>query len=64
LWQDRFEHWEEVLTKLANDFRSGKATVEPTATACRYCDLHALCRIHERIENIEDVDQLEGETHV
>ena len=64
LWQERFEHWEAVLTKLANDFRSGKAIVEPTTTACRYCDLHALCRIHERIENSDDVDQLEGETHV
>jgi ATP-dependent helicase/nuclease subunit B len=61
LWQDRFSHWESVLIKLANDFRSGKAIVEPTATACRYCDLHTLCRIHERKENIDDVVQLEAD---
>lgn len=64
LWQDRFESWENVLINLANDFRSGKAIVEPTTVACRYCDLHALCRIHERVESLEDVEQLEGESYV
>lgn len=64
LWQDRFDHWEGVLTNLANDFRSGKAVVEPTSMACRYCDLHSLCRIHERIEKLDDEEQWEGLTHV
>jgi ATP-dependent helicase/nuclease subunit B len=53
-WQDKLDNWEQILIKLANDFRNGVAIVEPTSTACRYCDLHALCRIHERIENIEE----------
>jgi ATP-dependent helicase/nuclease subunit B len=64
LWQDKLEVWEQTLIQLANDFRNGKAIVEPTVTACRYCDLHALCRIHERVENFDDIDQLEGATNV
>ncbi len=59
-WQDRFESWEQVLIQLANDFRRGKAIVEPTTSACRYCDLHSLCRIYERVENQIDDDQQEG----
>jgi ATP-dependent helicase/nuclease subunit B len=54
LWQEKLDNWEKILIKLADDFRSGVATVEPTNTACRYCDLHSLCRIHERIESLED----------
>jgi len=59
IWQDRFESWEQVLIQLADDFRKGKAIVEPTTTACRYCDLHSLCRIHERIDNQIDDDPQE-----
>ena len=59
-WQEKLEYWREVLIKLANDFRQGIATVEPTTMACRYCELHSLCRIHERIENIDDESIEEG----
>ncbi len=54
LWQEKLDNWEQILIQLANDFRKGKATVEPTVTACRYCDLHALCRIHERVEDTSE----------
>jgi ATP-dependent helicase/nuclease subunit B len=60
LWQEKLDHWEQVLIKLANDFRQGIATVEPTRIACRYCDLHALCRIHERVENLDEALLEEG----
>lgn len=63
-WQEKLAYWREVLIKLANDFRNGIATVEPTATACRYCELHSLCRIHERIESIDDESVEEGLTNV
>lgn len=63
-WQEKLEYWREVLIKLANDFRNGIATVEPTATACRYCELHSLCRIHERIESIDDESVEEGLANV
>jgi probable DNA repair protein len=54
LWQEKLDNWEQVLIKLADDFRNGNATVEPTRIGCRYCDLHSLCRIHERIEDIDE----------
>ena len=55
LWKDRLNQWKQVLVRLANDFRQGKATVEPTVIACRYCELHSLCRIYERVESPDDV---------
>lgn len=58
-WQEKLDSWEQILIRLANDFRSGIATVEPTTSACRYCDLHSFCRIHERIENL-DAEGLEN----
>jgi ATP-dependent helicase/nuclease subunit B len=60
LWQDKLDSWEQVLIRLAKDFRQGKAIVEPTVTACRYCDLHSLCRIYERIDNPDVANQQEG----
>ena len=63
-WQDKLDAWEQILIQLADDFRQGKAIVDPTKTACRYCDLHALCRIHERVENPDELEQQEGEVHV
>jgi ATP-dependent helicase/nuclease subunit B len=59
-WQEKLDNWEQTLIKLANDFRQGIAIVDPKKSgkpslkACRYCDLHALCRIHERIESMDD----------
>lgn len=59
-WQEQLEIWKSVLIILANDFREGKAIVEPTVTACRYCDLHVLCRIHERVEKPNEMLAQEG----
>ena len=58
-WQDRLAQWEQVLIQLANDFRQGKAIVEPAKMACNYCDLHNLCRIYERIESPDEVSDSE-----
>jgi probable DNA repair protein len=63
-WQEKLDNWEQILITLANDFRSGIATVEPTTSACRYCDLHSLCRIHERMESPVDNSGEEGITYV
>jgi ATP-dependent helicase/nuclease subunit B len=64
LWQDKLDAWEQTLIQLANDFRKGKAIVDPTVAACRYCDLHSLCRIHERVESPDEVNQQEVEINV
>ncbi len=47
-WQQQLQEWETVLANLADEYLQGHASVTPTETACRYCDLHSLCRIHER----------------
>jgi ATP-dependent helicase/nuclease subunit B len=41
--------WREALTQLARDFLAGRAEVDPREApkTCTYCELAALCRIHE-----------------
>jgi probable DNA repair protein len=39
--------WRRVLEHLAEDFRAGKAEVDPKPGACDHCGLRALCRIRE-----------------
>lgn len=52
-WDALMEFWKETLVALAKDFLSGNAAVDPNGgtegseSACRYCELTALCRITE-----------------
>ena len=39
--------WQSVLERLAEDFRAGKAEVDPKPGECDHCGLRALCRIRE-----------------
>ena len=52
-WPKRMDEWRHQLLGLANDFRNGVATVDPLNVACRHCDLHSFCRIHERTATLE-----------
>ena len=56
-WEALLTQWYDVMTHLANDFMQGHAQVDPKdiQKSCGQCDLHSLCRIHERRE-ITDVD--------
>jgi len=47
--RERAPEWRAVLEKLANDFREGRAEVNPKygAETCRLCRRMALCRINE-----------------
>jgi len=48
-WMEQLQQWRQTLTVLAENFRQGRAEVDPKdPQACQYCDLHALCRIHEK----------------
>jgi probable DNA repair protein len=48
-WQALLSGWRGLLDALAQDFRSGRAAVDPRdADACKTCHLHALCRIRDR----------------
>ena len=49
---ERLRQWKSTLGRLAREFQRGRAVVEPLETACRYCDLHAMCRIFERMESV------------
>lgn len=53
-WEALLAGWRLTLERLAGDFRQGIATVDPkNSESCRNCDLHALCRIHERDSSYE-----------
>jgi ATP-dependent helicase/nuclease subunit B len=41
----QIDKWRVVLNMLAAGFVAGDAAVDPTAKACQYCDLTALCRV-------------------
>ena len=41
------ERWRNVLEHLAAEFRGGDARVDPAPSACKYCELKALCRVRD-----------------
>jgi len=50
-WPSLVEDWRDQLEALAAEFRTGRAEVHPRdQQVCKYCHLHALCRIHERVD--------------
>ncbi len=59
LFAGRLHQWESILADLATEFVNGHADVSPKdATACRNCDLHTLCRIHEMNAIVqEEIDE-------
>lgn len=60
-WQAQLREWEKVLRDLAEEYVQGNAIVSPTESACRYCDLHSLCRIHEREWMMTEGEEQGGE---
>lgn len=57
-WQQQKQEWHRVLSRLAEDFRSGCAEVDPkyaprqSGQTCRYCHLQAACRVgHEELQS-------------
>ncbi len=49
-WRSLVDDWHGHLDDLAADFLAGHSQVEPRdKQVCRYCHLHALCRINERV---------------
>ncbi|MGI9229072.1 MAG: PD-(D/E)XK nuclease family protein [Gammaproteobacteria bacterium] len=47
-WEAQLQQWRDTLDDLAQEFRQGRAAVDPIhSTVCRYCDLGTLCRINE-----------------
>ncbi len=48
-WEQQVITWRNTLEKLGSDFANGHAEADPKMEieTCRYCQLHALCRIYE-----------------
>jgi probable DNA repair protein len=51
-WAEQVASWRAELERLAGEFASGHAAVDPKQRpqTCRECDLQPLCRVHERDE--------------
>lgn len=50
-WNSLLAGWRAELDSLARSFAAGDARVDPKRglQTCRNCDLHPLCRVHERL---------------
>ncbi len=62
----RREEWDEVLTKLANDFAAGRAHVDPKnyAVNCTNCAQRLLCRVDPNTLATAMLDEDEEESDV
>lgn len=60
-WNELVAAWRDELERLAAQFASGVATVDPKRQpqTCMYCDLGPLCRIRERSVDIADEEAAE-----
>ena len=47
-WEDLSDQWRTNLERLAEEFLSGEASVDPLANSCTFCGLQPLCRIDEQ----------------
>ena len=44
-WSGLVEHWRLTLERLATDFLTGDARVDPDPNACNFCGFQSLCRV-------------------
>ena len=60
-WEALLSHWKTVLNELAHQYLSGVADVDPLKNECTYCHLRSLCRVHELLQGIEQVEEEGGD---
>lgn len=46
-WKGQLSQWTAAVTRLAQEFESGRAPVAPAKGACDYCAIKPICRIEE-----------------
>jgi hypothetical protein len=51
------DRWSERIERIAHDFRTGRAAVDPIQTACRSCHLQGLCRVPSTMDLSEALDE-------
>jgi ATP-dependent helicase/nuclease subunit B len=55
-WVQRVERWKRQLQQLVDEYLRGDAAVQPLPDACKFCHLHALCRIDPATLAVLDTD--------
>lgn len=55
-WAALLHHWHFTLTRLAERYVAGDASVDPLPQECATCHLSTLCRIHEVVADERDVE--------
>jgi ATP-dependent helicase/nuclease subunit B len=60
-WESLMHHWRFTLTRLAERYVAGDATLDPLPFACATCHLSTLCRIDERLLSGVDEQGIEDD---
>jgi probable DNA repair protein len=58
-WQPLLQSWKDEAEALGKSFASGQAVVDPKRgllVTCRFCDLHMLCRVYEKVNVLAEDD--------
>lgn len=61
-WKGLLEDWRKEVESLGAAFAGGEARVDPKRElqTCRYCDLHTLCRVYEKLNPLKEDESMEG----
>ncbi|HWA39803.1 MAG TPA: PD-(D/E)XK nuclease family protein [Burkholderiales bacterium] len=62
-WKPLLEDWRREAERLGASFASGEARVDPKRElqTCRYCDLHTVCRVYEKVNPLKEDEGADGE---
>jgi ATP-dependent helicase/nuclease subunit B len=62
-WAPLLQDWKEEAERLGASFASGEARVDPKRglQTCRNCDLHAVCRVYEKVNPLKEDELADGE---
>lgn len=57
-WQKLLQAWRAEAEALGTSFAAGEAQVDPKRglQTCRYCDLHTVCRVYEKLSVLSEED--------
>ena len=54
-WPAQMQEWQQILAGLAQEYREGRAVVEPVnPKVCQFCHLSPVCRIRESAQELAD----------
>ncbi|HXJ09472.1 MAG TPA: PD-(D/E)XK nuclease family protein, partial [Burkholderiales bacterium] len=58
-WQPLLEGWRAEAEALGGAFAKGEARVDPKRelATCRYCAMHALCRVYEKVNVLAETEE-------